>query len=120
MNTLILLIITLSIPLLIAVFFIFLNNRKPTIYTANRIVINHLLAVCEDKNYQNEHITNMLYTLKNNIDYWPVDKTSRWIGFIQGVLFKDGILDLDEEREFTRPIFHSVYKNPPTTVKVYD
>lgn len=120
MNTLLLLIIAILIPLSIAVFFMFLYNRKPTIYDANLIVTEHLLKVCEDRNYDNVHITRMLYTLKDNIEYWPIDKSSRWIGFIQGVMFKDGIIDLDEERYFTRPIFHSVYKNPPNTVKVYD
>lgn len=40
----------------------------------------------------------------------PTDKISRWIGFIQGVLAADGFLDVKEERDSTRPIFHRAYK----------
>lgn len=39
----------------------------------------------------------------------PFDKLSRWLGFVQGVLAVQGIIDVDEEREFTRPIFHQLY-----------
>ena len=39
----------------------------------------------------------------------PFDKLSRWLGFIQGVLAVQGIIDVDEERDFTRPIFHKLY-----------
>jgi hypothetical protein len=34
---------------------------------------------------------------------------SRWIGFVQGVLAAMGRLDVSEERDRTRPIFHTAY-----------
>lgn len=86
---------------------------------ANLLVVKHLQELCVQREYKNEHISNMLNTLHNNVNDWPVDKTSRWIGFIQGVMYKDGVLDIDEERDFTRPIFHKVYDNPPDTIKLY-
>ena len=52
----------------------------------------------------------MLEAMERNVDDWPIDKTNRWIGFVQGILFSEGLLDLDEERDFTRPIFHDYYK----------
>jgi len=40
-----------------------------------------------------------------------VDKASRWLGFVQGCLASRRLLLVDEEREFTRPLFHEVYKS---------
>lgn len=61
----------------------------------------------------------MAVTAIQNIETWPSDKTSRWIGFIQGVLAARGILDVDAERDRTRPLFHEAYKSqgltPPTS-----
>lgn len=52
-------------------------------------------------------------------DDLPVDKVRGWLGYIQGVLTAQGHLDMDEERERTRPIFHKAYEEegmarPPT------
>lgn len=85
---------------------------------ANNLVIDHLKKVVIDSNYNNPHISKMLDALSIEVFHWSSDKTSRWIGFIQGVLYTDGIINLDEERNFTRPIYHTVHKNP--TVKLYD
>jgi hypothetical protein len=38
------------------------------------------------------------------------DKASRWLGFVQGCLATRGLIDVDEERDITRPMFHSVYE----------
>ena len=38
------------------------------------------------------------------------DKQSRWLGFIQGVLIAKNLLDTEEERDFSRPLFQEVYK----------
>ncbi len=51
----------------------------------------------------------MLITAWDNLDQWPIDKTSRWIGFAQGVMACRGVLDVDAERDRTRPIFHEAY-----------
>lgn len=40
----------------------------------------------------------------------PIDKLNRWIGFIQGVMTAHGTLDVTEERDRTRPIFHKAYE----------
>ena len=41
---------------------------------------------------------------------FPVDKTSRWIGFAQGVLATKGLLSVKAERDRTRPFFHEAYE----------
>ncbi len=46
----------------------------------------------------------------------PTDKVSRWIGFVQGVLAVHGLLDVDGERDRTRPLFHAAYKAMGLTI----
>ena len=56
-----------------------------------------------------------------NAEYltFPIDKTGRWIGFVQGVLALSKYLNVDMERDRTRPILHDAYKRtgqiPPET-----
>ena len=33
-------------------------------------------------------------------------KRHRWLGYIQGVLVMKGVFSVEEEREYTRPIFN--------------
>jgi len=58
-----------------------------------------------------EHIKWMLEELNRVIDPtgeagFPVDKFSRWLGFIQGVLICKGLTDVNTERNITRPWFN--------------
>jgi hypothetical protein len=66
-----------------------------------------------------DHLRWMADHLLTNIDTFPTDKTSRWIGFIQGVMVMKGALSTKHERDRTRPLFHEAYKAmgmkiPPT------
>lgn len=36
------------------------------------------------------------------------DKANRWLGFVQGVLTAAGLLDVEVERDHTRPLFHAL------------
>lgn len=66
-----------------------------------RLSSKALLALC------NEAITNF--------EAYPFDKINRWLGFIQGVLATMELIDVDEEREFSRPLLHSFHdKKIPT------
>lgn len=49
----------------------------------------------------------------NNAENYPNDKLHRWLGFIQGVLATTNIIDVDEERNFTRPLLHSYHEEKP-------
>lgn len=40
---------------------------------------------------------------------WPIDKPSRWTGFIQGVLAVHGFMSVKKERDRTRSFFHRAY-----------
>lgn len=74
------------------------------------------------KSNHHEWICGMTKSLEENVNIWPVDKTNRWIGFIQGVMYCNCLLNIDEERDFTRPLFHEYYKKNsiqiPESVKV--
>lgn len=56
-----------------------------------------------------EHLLWMCQTAIDNAATWPVDKLSRWLGFVQGVLTLRGLLSVKGEREFSRPLFHAAY-----------
>lgn len=47
----------------------------------------------------------------NGKDY-PFDKMNRWLGFTQGVLATAGVIDVDTEREYTRPLLHQLHAQP--------
>lgn len=36
------------------------------------------------------------------------DKANRWLGFVQGVLTVADLIQVDSERDFTRPLFHEL------------
>lgn len=46
---------------------------------------------------------------------YPFDKMSRWLGFTQGVLAAVGAIDVDQERDFTRPLLHALCDGPVAT-----
>lgn len=49
--------------------------------------------------------------IANGKDY-PFDKMNRWLGFTQGVLATTGVIDVDAEREYTRPLLHQLHVQP--------
>lgn len=42
-------------------------------------------------------------------DEMPIDKMSRWLGFVQGYLWAKDLIDINEERELSRKLFHNAY-----------
>lgn len=46
----------------------------------------------------------------DNGEKYPFDKMNRWLGFTQGVLAAVGAIDVDLERDFTRPLLHSLHE----------
>ena len=41
----------------------------------------------------------------------PIDKLSRWLGYVQCSLISEGLVTIDGERDFSRPLFHNAYFN---------
>lgn len=55
------------------------------------------------------HELLMCNTLLQN-SLWPIDKMSRWLGFIQGYVISKGYTTVQAERDYSRPLFHEAYK----------
>ena len=45
------------------------------------------------------------------IENYPIDKLSRWLGFIQAYVIFTNQTTIDIERDFSRPLFHKAYQN---------
>lgn len=57
----------------------------------------HLIWMCEE----------MIKKLSS--EKYPIDKAARWLGFVQGCLTERNIITVDEERDFSRPLFTPHY-----------
>jgi hypothetical protein len=55
-------------------------------------------------------IKDLIVIAIDRVDDFTIDKHSRWLGYIQGVLIENGILNVEEERENTRLLFQTIYK----------
>ena len=62
------------------------------------------------------HLNWMIGQCRSKLAVWPTDKTSRWIGFIQAGLAEKGLLDVQAERDRTRPFFHEAYQAMGLTI----
>mgnify|MGYP001569397825 CR=1 FL=1 len=50
------------------------------------------------------HCHGMLDKMESFIDEGRMDKVNRWLGFIQGVLWRNGDYQLDELKDTNRPV----------------
>lgn len=62
---------------------------------------------------QHAHLLRLSHEAYSNALSYPADKLHRWLGFIQGVLCVVGVINVDEERDFTRPLLHSYHNEKP-------
>lgn len=67
-------------------------------------------AVNVPKGMEREHLRWMVNEALEHFMAWPIDKTSRWVGFIQAALVLHGLTTVKAERDFSRPLFHAAYK----------
>lgn len=59
----------------------------------------------EKGSVEQPHLLWMLNEIINNKNM-SIIKKNRWLGFIQGCLVKDGFLNIEKERNWTRNIFN--------------
>lgn len=45
------------------------------------------------------------------VDRIPIDKLNRWLGFVQAIAIKNKLTTINEERDYSRPLFHTAYAN---------
>lgn len=54
-------------------------------------------------------VVRMCQYVPGQVEEMSEDKANRWLGFVQGMLVAAGVIDLDTERDWTRPLFHKLY-----------
>ena len=81
----------------------------------DKILLDKLCGRCREKAFklpdseEKERVFKMLETLLENND-WADLKIGKWLGFIEGFLIFNNITTVDNERNFTRKIYHEHYK----------
>ena len=88
------------------------GNRKlfhPEVVVANKyidLLESYDITYEKDENNptSHPHLLWMLYEIKLD-RYMTHSKKNRWLGYVQGCLVKDGLIDVEDERNETRKIF---------------
>jgi hypothetical protein len=91
----------------------FEKNNIETIKDVNLILFKRYQSILNDSSIDIEN--KFLFRAKKMIDValsedMFEDKQSRWLGFIQGIMTEYNLLDIEEERNFSRPLFHKAYE----------
>jgi len=82
-----------------------------TIIEANNILLNRYLNIVNDVKKSTPNIELVKKMCIAGVEVVMLeDKQSRWLGFVQGVLFSEQLIDINVERNFSRELYHSVYK----------
>lgn len=58
-----------------------------------------------------DRIKWMCKTIKTENHRMPIPKIFKWVGFIEGALWAEGILDVDRQRDASRPLIHAIYSH---------
>ena len=81
----------------------FQDDYDSDIKKVNCVLFNRYLHMCDS-----------VYAICNKViedaDAFTLDKHSRWLGYVQGVLVTEGYTTVAEERDFSRPLFQEVYE----------
>lgn len=84
---------------------------------ASRIVIRRCLHILKKAPVMSHPVpelcTNHLIEMCETLlcKRYPLDKMNRWLGYIQAGLVVHNLISVNDERDFTRPIFHKAYKS---------
>lgn len=82
-------------------------SRYKAISSANSVSLSSLPLECSA-----ESLIGLCDEAILHSDQYPFDKLCRWMGFIQGVLCTVRAIDVETERNFTRPILHAIHIDP--------
>lgn len=85
-----------------------LLDRYALLIDAAAIEGEDLLA--QDARLSLANLAWMCAEAASHCEAWPIDKASRWLGFVQGCLAMRGLIDVDAERGASTPIFHRAYR----------
>ncbi len=90
-------------------------NTPKTIKEANNILFKRYINILKENEHLLEEVdlVNQCMSLcKTAIEVDMLeDKQSRWLGFVQGVMIVYKLISVEEERDISRPLFHSAYES---------
>jgi len=78
-----------------------------TIRKATKKMFKRYLVMTDSTSITHKRCKTALAHIKS----WPIDKLSRWLGFIQSEVIQLGLTTVDNERDYSRPLFHKAYKH---------
>ena len=58
-----------------------------------------------------EDLKRLSHKAIKEIENYPIDKLSRWLGFVQAYVIFTNQTTVEIERDFSRPLFHNAYEN---------
>lgn len=89
-----------------------LEEKKSTLITdlvgAHRTVFMRYIPVLENSEISDR--VRWIDFCRQGMELTNPDKMSRWIRFIQGILYSNGLIDIDVERDWTRSVYKPVYQ----------
>lgn len=86
----------------------------------NATKIMFLRYLDKEKFHLTDDNRNLCLTGIKEIETLPIDKLSRWLGFIQGYIIFSKQSSVEDERNFSREFFQSAYKELGLTVRSID
>ncbi len=57
------------------------------------------------------HLAWMCREARARIGEWPIGRSSRWLGYVQGVMAARGLPPVAEGNDHSRPLLHASYRN---------
>lgn len=63
-----------------------------------------------------DDLITMCRTALSEGETLPLERVSRWLGFVQGVMAVNAVISVDEERDVSRPLFHAAYARDGTDI----
>ncbi len=83
-------------------------NIKVVTLSLVQKLLDGLLSINQTKNTHNLHEINLCKNLLKN-EQWPIDKISRWFGFIQGTVVERGYTSFNFEKLYTLNAMKDIY-----------
>lgn len=80
------------------------------ILVVNITLFKRYLTFIQENDYRIGNVRKLCEIAIEGEEPMTMDKQSRWLGYVQGVLFMGGLIDLEEERSISRNMYQAVYR----------
>lgn len=80
-----------------------------TLIEVHRLLFERYILIIEESCLHDKQF--LVNFCKQGILLENTDKMSRWLGFIQGILFRENLIDLTVERDYSRIYYKPIYES---------